>query len=538
SEAFQEVLEDIAAVKSVEVSSLDSSALATMLQTMSDLTSKAEGARKEYLNAYQAALESPETLGNQDIIESFEGLSDARRAALFDVISDFDEAEAFLKGTVSDTQGGINFEDAVRKSRDKVLADQKAFIDNLIEAAETALGTGEGEEEHINALKAAVLKAAIKGNTKLVNSYAESIERLLGGDFAGKAIQLAEEAAKAEFENRLRSSLNKARSSREDTKANKTQKDLSSLGTDSEEGRAQEAEDRSTALRHYNSNQAILEGLIAKQIVLREEALALSEGSKTITQASKDKEAEAVSLQVQINNVKGKVLGYQKEEARVLEKLAELDNSFLVEQAAVKEINRQISVAKKSQQQDVSKTAELIKEGFLIEQGYLTRREKFINEQLKNALKAEGFGQHLRSKSLDQRLAELDNQGGRDLIKDNTMLSGLVKEAIETRTKLTSAEESLRQQLDDTLRKPLDDNLKKAQSKLTKQHSKTAKLESQLGKASDQLKKARENLAKVYDKEAEDLQFFKALGREIAGEEAQQKGDAKELNKQARKAGT
>jgi len=218
------------------------------------------------------------------------------------------------------------------------------------------------------------------------------------------------------------------------------------------------------------------------------------------------------------------------------QKVKQIKQGFLFEELRVKELTKQIGEAKALELRDQEKFTSLLSERLALEEKALAAEKVALTQSIKNELERQGKG-GFEEQSLEEILAGIQNS---QLLATEGYgdLAGLVKEAVQVQDKLNQATERYTNDLDNYLRKELNSQLSKAQTKLSTQQSKTQSIEGKLSTATNDLAKSREDLAKIYDDQAEDERFFEELGRGIRGEAANQKGDAKALNKRAQAAGT
>ena len=531
SDAFKDFITKLAVATKVGEEALNGNDLASTVQEMQNITAKAEGKRKEFLKQFNAASQDPTAVGNQQIIDQFNSLSESQRKFFFTVISDFEQATSFLDSVSSKNTTLEGLEKGILEGIEGVTQKEQEVLSNLFTAVELAIGTDQ-EQARASELKSRLITAAQNGEEKLIDQISLFIEAFFGREFLTNVDALAQSSVKAEFEKRINKSISESLSANEGTKS-ANQKSIDSLNQQDQNDGDANRKERQRQFKESNDKLALLTSI---QLDLREQSLNIFKQTNEVTQDSLALEEQALGLQVEIDATKQKTLRFRKEEQKVLEKIADIDKGFLIEEAALKEVNRQIAQSKKAQLQDNEKTGALLQEAFKIETDFLSRRKKFISQSLKDVLKSEGLGEGIESKSLGEILSSLDNAAGRDLIKGNAVLSGLIKEAISTRDKLNSAESRLAAELDNIFRKTLDADLKTAESKLSKARQDTVRLENSLSKSTQRLQKATDDLATALDSAAEDALFFEDLRSELSGDNKPESGDAKKALKVASEA--
>lgn len=561
-----------------------------LLQGLTNITAKAEGKRLLFLEELNAAYDTIQLPESQEFIAAFDKLTEEQQAFFKDSVDNADEAREFFENLNTVDLGGTSLEDKgeqLEKARASQAQRQQDLFDKQIEAFNAAkegaersdvnvgknilidafssfggfaefflTDTGEDlnqlqakidsqlaadkaeQNQRAAAIRGRISKLVQEGRVNIVTQFLESLEddSILNKEQQDSAIAQAKSNQKSAQSSALQAKLNTLALEGSEEQSFRT---LDETFQQTAEGSIAfedqsfiDSENKAQLLRE----EVTIHAELRENLLSQQEALEQQEVDQWALADLVEEENELVKEKL---DVESKLRKAKVDTLAPALKIAALERSFVLDEAKLTEINRQIADAKKAELQDIDKITDLAKERFLIERENLLLTKRATEAQIRSFLKNKNID--VSQLSLEDIFAKFSTDVGREFLRtaeNADVLAGLFKKAAETTNKLSSAEDRLAQELDDTLRKPLTDKLAKAQRDLTKQHNTTTRIEGKLNTATGDLADAREALAEELDKAIEDEIFFRNARRKADGENEVQKGDAKDLLQNARDAAT
>ncbi len=572
SAAFQNMKAEFEELLGLTKGALSAYDLSTLLQSMSDQVTKAEGVRAEFQKTLDAALRDPSLVGSKELVEAFKRATDAEKKILLGRITNQEDIRKLYEAidslkTIDDLTGKLKVskesleesivQDLEAKARayaqlERDLFQAKKDLSEYDSGGTLPFGlsnllnifTDRGElndklkqaEENLKTSRDvayADLLVFAKDNVDNQNALAEAVRKFgaaLGADTIARELEVASENATKDF---LAGQNAKVTELQKQIENPKELQSLQEAVVDIEGKKLAVAEESIEIDIQNKALNAEKQGILKQLIALEKKKAGLVNED---AEGKKKYDSEIKQLRLDLTGVDKKILSTKKVQQDAEEKLAEQARGQLFEEGRLKDITEEIARAKGAAVKDTVLIASLIEEQYKIEKELLEVKKKALEANIIKLLRAQGIDSS--GQSLDQLLGGLDNEGGKELLKSYPELAKFVKEGIEVQDQLNKAQQVYTDGIKD-LKKIAIDEAKKRLDTAKKENDSLKNtatvIQNKLNDASDALVVAREGLAKAYDEEISIIKTFSDARKQINGEGLEEQ-DVRNNLKQARNA--